>query len=116
MQGITRSQLQSYIAIVLAVATSIGGSLGAINPKAAAIVALIAAVAASVGRNLAIATDNKAFTVLGIVVAVAGVLGANVDVVPPNWAAGLGIIGTALAAAGRSIWGEIFPAPTNTTN
>ena len=60
MEGITRSQIQSILAVAVAVAASVGGTLGAVNPKLATIVALVAALSAAVGRTLSAATDNHA--------------------------------------------------------
>ncbi len=109
MEGITRSQIQSILAIVVAVAASVGGSLGAVNPKLATLVALAAALSAAVGRTLSAATDNHALTYTGVAVAVLSVLGGATEIVPPAYTAYLGILATALAAAGRSIWGNVFP-------
>jgi uncharacterized membrane protein YfcA len=105
----TRSQIQSFLAVVVASAASIGGTLGAVNPKLATFVALTAALSAAVGRTLSAATDNQAITYLGVVVAILSVLGGVTDIIPPAYTAYLGIAATALAAAGRSIWGNKFP-------
>jgi hypothetical protein len=105
----TRSQIQSILAVVVVVATSIGTGLGAVNPKAATIVALVAALSASVGRTLSTTTDNHALTIVGVLVAIASVLGAAADVIPVSYLPWLGILATGLAAAGRSIWGDQFP-------
>jgi hypothetical protein len=109
VEGITRSQIQSILAVAVAVAASVGGTLGAVNPKLATIVALVAALSAAVGRTLSAATDNHAVTYTGVAVAILSVLGGAVDVIPAEYTAYLGILATALAAAGRSIWGDVFP-------
>lgn len=109
VEGITRSQIQSILAVAVAVAASVGGTLGAVNPKLATIVALVAALSAAVGRTLSAATDNHAVTYTGVAVAVLSVLGGAVDIIPAEYTAYLGILATALAAAGRSIWGDVFP-------
>jgi hypothetical protein len=109
MQGITRSQIQSILAVVVAVTASIGGTLGAVNPKLATFVALAATLSAAVGRTLSASTDNQAITYLGVAVAVLSVLGGATNIIPMEYTAYLGILATALAAAGRSIWGTEFP-------
>lgn len=103
-------QIVSWLGLVASITTAITAQVVAINPRLGAWVMLSGAVAAAAGGALTkYAGAGTLPAALGIVVAVAGVLAMATDVIPASFAAIIAIVGTAAAAAGKSLFGWESP-------
>lgn len=103
-------KIVSWLGLVAAITTAITAQVVTINPRLGAWVMLAGAVAAAAGGALTkYAGAGTLPAALGIVVAVAGVLAMATDVIPTSFAAIIAIVGTAAAAAGKSLFGWETP-------
>lgn len=109
----TLQKVISWLGLLAAVLMATVAQITAINPRLGAWVMLISAVAASIGGALTqFAAAGVVPTALGIIVAVAGILAGATDLIPAGYAHIIAILGTAAAAAGKSLFGwEAPPAP-----
>lgn len=96
----------SFLGLLAAIATAVTAQVTALNPKYGAWVMLAGAVAASTGGALSkYLNAGPVATGLGIIVAVAGVLAMATNVIPASYAQVIAVLGTAAAAAGKSLFG-----------
>lgn len=95
----------SGLGVVAAVAFGVAPQFGAVQPKTAAWLMLIGTtVSAASGALTKFGEDNKALTGIGVVVAVAAVLAGATDLIPSNVTMVFSVIGTAMAAVGKSLF------------
>ena len=102
------SKIVSWLGLLASVAAAIASQVGAINPKAGAYTMLAAAIAAAAGGAITKYVNMAAGAVfLGLVVAVAAVFAAPdfASLLPTSVIQIIGILGTAAAAAGKSLFG-----------
>ena len=98
-------KLLSVLGVVAAVAFGVAPQFGAVQPKTAAWLMLIGTtVSAASGALAKFGEDNKALTGIGVVVAVAAVLAGATDLIPSNVTMVFSVIGTAMAAVGKSLF------------
>lgn len=109
LKTIKRSQIQSILVVVMAVALAVSAQVGAINATAGLILAALAGLAAAIGRALTVYTDSQAVTWVGVLGAAAASLLSYDDLLPASVLAWLSIASVALMALGRSLWGDKFP-------
>lgn len=99
-------KIVSILGLITAIATAITSQVTAINLKWGAWVMLAGTVAAASGGALAkFGAQGPIATGLGVVMAVSGALAMATDVIPSSIAALIAIVGTAAAAAGKSLFG-----------
>lgn len=102
----TRQKLITILGVIAAVASAILAQVEVISASTGAIVALVGALAAAAGGALTkFIEGTKAVTVIGVLVAVAGVLAGAGDLVGDKYAQYAAILGTALTAIGKSLFG-----------
>lgn len=95
----------SGLGVAAAVAFAVAPQFGAVQPKTAAWLMLIGTtVSAASGALTKFGEDNKALTGIGVVVAVAAVLAGATDLIPSNVTMVFSVIGTAMAAVGKSLF------------
>lgn len=99
-------QIISVLGLLATIATAITAQVTAINPKFGAWVMLAGALAAAAGGALSkYLSAGPVATALGVIVAVSGVLAMATGVIPAGYAQIIAVIGTAAAAAGKSLFG-----------
>lgn len=110
-------QIISALGVVSAVAFAVAPQFTSIQPKTAAVLTLVGtAVSALSGALVKYGTENRVITGLGAALAVVSVGAGASDILPGNVTLVLSIIGTALAAVGKSLFnwsdltGEKLPA------
>ncbi len=95
----------SGLGVAAAVAFAVAPQFGAVQPKTAAWLMLIGTVVSSASGALTkYGENNKLLTGIGVVVAVAAVLAGATDLVPSNVTMVVSVIGTAMAAVGKSLF------------
>ena len=102
------SKAISILSLIAAVASAVAVQLGAIKPQYGQIAVFVAAIAAAAGGALAKATDNHIATAIGVVIAVASAFAGFADLLPAPVLQAAGIVAVAFAAAGKSLFGDIF--------
>jgi len=100
-------QIISALGVISAILFSIAPQFNTINPKTAAWLGLIGtAVSAFSGALVKFSwAENRVVTIIGATLAVVSVLAGAGDLLPSNYVFILTVIGTALAAVGRSLFG-----------
>lgn len=103
----------SALGILSAVAFALAPQFSAINPRIAAYCTLIGtAVSAASGALTKFGVENKTVTILGVALAVVSVGAGAADLLPPNAVFALSVIGTVIAAIGKSLFNwEDPPTP-----
>jgi hypothetical protein len=95
----------SGLGVVAAVTFAVAPQFGAVQPKTAAWLVLIGtAVSAASGALTKYGESNKTLTGIGVVVAVAAVIAGATDLIPSNVTMIFSVIGTAVAAVGKSLF------------
>jgi len=114
------SKIVSALGVLSAVLFAVAPQFSTLNPRTAAWLTLIGtAVAAASGAIVKFdGVANKLVTVLGVVLAVASVGAGAADLLPSSVVLVFSIVGTAVAAIGKSLFGwEAEPTPEGgTTN
>ena len=104
------SKVISILGVLTAVAFAIAPQVDAVSPQLAPWLMLVGTVAAAIsGALLKFGAKNIYVTFIGVGVAVASVIAGAADVLPVNVVSVAGIVGTALAAMGRSLF-PVFQA------
>lgn len=108
-----KAKIISYLGIVAAVAMAVAPQLTSMNPKTAQWVLLAGTLATALGAALTRFLSASVWpTVIGVLLAAAGVItGAN-GLIGSRWAFGAGVVGTVLAALGRSLFGWLDAVPS----
>lgn len=95
----------SALGVLSAVAFALAPQFSTINPRIAAYCTLIGtAVSAASGALVKFGGQNKTVTILGVALAVVSVGAGAVDLLPANVVFGLSVIGTVIAALGKSLF------------
>lgn len=103
-------QVISALGVISAVTFAVAPQFTSIQPKTAAVLTLIGtAVSALSGALVKYGAENRVITGLGAALAVVSVGAGATDVLPDNVTLVLSIVGTALAAAGKSLfdWNDL---------
>ncbi len=101
-----KQKIVTWLGVISAVASAIAGQVGTLNPKTALYIVLAGSLAAAIGGALAKLVESSVFvTVIGVGVAACGVLAGAGDLIGTGKAAVIAIIGTALTAIGKSLFG-----------
>ena len=105
----------SALGILSAVAFALAPQFSTINPRVAAYCTLIGTtVSAASGALIKFGGQNKLMTILGVALAVVSVAAGAVDLLPANVVFALSVIGTVLAALGKSLFNwEDPPKPSD---
>jgi len=99
------SKVISFLGVLTAVAFAIAPQVDAVSPRVAPWLMLLGTVAAAIsGALLKFGHTHPSVTFVGVGVAVASVLAGAADVLPVSVVSVAGIVGTALAAMGRSLF------------
>jgi hypothetical protein len=99
------SKLIAVLGVVTAVAFAVAPQFDALSPQVTPWLMLLGTLAAAVAGALTkFGGKNVYVTIIGVGVAGASVLAGAVDVLPANVVSVAGIVGTALAAMGRSLF------------
>jgi hypothetical protein len=100
------SKALSILGVVAAVAFAVAPNFTSINPKIAAYLTLIGtAVSAASGALVRFGAGNRYLTAIGVAVAVLSVVAGAADLLPEQVVQVLTVVGTALAAIGKSLFG-----------
>ena len=109
-KGASMQQVISALGVISAVTFAVAPQFTSIQPKTAAVLTLIGtAVSALSGALVKYGAGNRVITGLGAALAVVSVGAGATDVLPGNVTLVLSIIGTALAAVGKSLfdWSDL---------
>ena len=99
------SKLIAVLGVVTAVAFAVAPQFDALSPQVAPWLMLLGTLAAAVAGALTkFGGKNIYVTIIGVGVAGASVLAGAADILPANVVSVAGIVGTALAAMGRSLF------------
>lgn len=99
------SKVIAVLGVVTAVAFAVAPQFDALSPQVAPWLMLLGTLAAAVAGALTkFGGKNIYVTIIGVGVAGASVLAGAADVLPANVVSVAGIVGTALAAMGRSLF------------
>lgn len=111
------SKIVSALGVLSAVLFAVAPQFSTLNPRTAAWLTLIGtAVAAATGAIVKFdGVTNKLVTVLGVVLAVASVGAGAADLLPSSVVLVFSIVGTAVAAIGKSLFGWESPTPEGPT-
>lgn len=112
------SKIVSALGVISAVLFAVAPQFSTLNPRTAAWLTLIGtAVAAASGAIVKFdGVENKLVTVLGVVLAVASVGAGAADLLPESVVLVFSIVGTAVAAIGKSLFGWKSDSAGPTTN
>lgn len=101
-----KQKIVTVLGVIAAVASAILAQIDVISAKWGAIIALVGALAAASGGAITkFIESTKLVTIIGVLVAVSGVLAGAGDLIGAQYAQYAAIVGTALTAIGKSLFG-----------
>ena len=108
------SKLIAVLGVVTAVAFAVAPQFDALNPQVAPWLMLLGTLAAAVAGALTkFGGKNIYVTLIGVGIAGASVLAGAADLLPTQVVSVAGIIGSALAAMGKSLFGDFWEPVTD---